>query len=178
MKVLFLAEAVTWSQVVRSVLLATHLDARRFEVTFASARFDPLLFGETTFRRERLRSLSPEVVESRTKQARRIYDAGTLTSYVDEELALFRRVRPDVVVSDLRWSTTISAPSAGIPLVTLVDGYWFRAAEAYPVPAHPLGDLFRPGDLRRGFDLVLPRILRFFAQPVNLLRARFALPTF
>ncbi|MEO8799427.1 MAG: hypothetical protein ABI551_16165, partial [Polyangiaceae bacterium] len=93
MKVLFLAEAVTWSQVVRLKMLADGLDPRRFDVTFASARFDPALFGATTFRRERVRSLSPETIEHRTRLAQRIYDQGTLASYVDEELALFRRIR-------------------------------------------------------------------------------------
>ncbi|MEO7112455.1 MAG: hypothetical protein ABI183_18570, partial [Polyangiaceae bacterium] len=61
-KVLFLAEAVTWSQVTRLLLLARALDANdsRFQVHFAASHFAPHLFGNATFERSHIHSLSPK----------------------------------------------------------------------------------------------------------------------
>jgi UDP:flavonoid glycosyltransferase YjiC (YdhE family) len=174
--VLFLAEAVTWSQVVRLVTLANGLDRRRYRVTFASATFDPRLFAGTDFARESIFSLSPAEIDARVRRGGRIYDRATLTRYVDEELRLFDRLQPDVVVSDLRWSTTISAPVASVPLATLIDAYWFRAPERFPIPDHPVVRWLGVERVSKGFAIGLPHVLRYFAKPVNQLRRAHGLP--
>ena len=48
-RILFVAEAVTLAQVVRLATLARGLDPARYEVHFASARFDELVFAGTAF---------------------------------------------------------------------------------------------------------------------------------
>jgi UDP:flavonoid glycosyltransferase YjiC (YdhE family) len=176
-KVLFLAEAVTWSQVTRLLLLARVLDANRsrFQVHFAASHFAPHLFGDVTFERSHIHSLSPKQVDSRLARGGRIYDRATLARYVDEERHLFDRVQPDVVVSDLRWSTCISAPLARIPLATLVDAYWFRPLAEFPIPDHPLVRLLGRERIKKGFDKGLAFMLRYFATPVNALREQYGL---
>jgi hypothetical protein len=57
--VLFVSEAVTLAQVVRLATLARVLDPARFEVHFAAAHFDELVFGGTTFTRHRIHSWRP-----------------------------------------------------------------------------------------------------------------------
>lgn len=177
--VLFLSEAVTWSQVVRLLTLANGLDRSRFEPVFAASSFDPVLFGSTKLRRERISSVTQRHVEQRVRYGLRIYDRRRLTEYVREELALFEKIRPDVVVGDLRWSTTVSAPVAGVPLVSLVDAYWFRPFVEYPVPDHPLIRwLGVSPHVQRGFGDVLPHVMRHFAAPVSDVRRAFGLPAF
>jgi len=48
-KILFIVEAATWSQVVRLSIFARGLDPRRYEVHFASARFDERLLSGHEF---------------------------------------------------------------------------------------------------------------------------------
>ncbi|MGZ3476385.1 MAG: glycosyltransferase [Polyangiales bacterium] len=169
-KILFLAEAVTWSQVVRLLVLARGLDPRKFEVHFASSRFDDRLFGRTGFRRWPIRSLTPETVDARVARGARIYDRSTLSRYVEEELRLFEAIDPDLVVSDLRWSTAISGPAFGVRVASLIDAYWFRALERYPIPDHPVVRLLGEELVGRGFAMGLPFVMRHFAGPVNALR--------
>jgi UDP:flavonoid glycosyltransferase YjiC (YdhE family) len=169
-KVLFLAEAVTWSQVVRLVTLARGLDPARHEVHFASAVFDDRLFGRSRFRRWPIHSLSAETVDARVSRGSRIYDRSTLARYVEEELRLFEAIDPDLVVSDLRWSTCVSGPAFGVPVATLIDAYWFRALDRYPIPDHPIVRLLGEEVVGRGFAMGLPFVMRHFASPVNALR--------
>src|SRR5438132_2651447 len=100
-RILFVSEAVTLAQVVRLATLARSLDPTRYEVHFAAARFDELVFGGAPFLRHPIFSLSPEVVEARVVGGRRIYGASTLARYVAEERALLTALRPALVVGDL-----------------------------------------------------------------------------
>ncbi len=175
-KVLFLSEAVTWSQVVRLVVLARSLDPARFEVSFAASKFDPRLFGDAPFARHTVRSLAQSEVDKRIARGGRIYDRKTLSLYVEDECRLFSEVRPDLVVSDLRWSTAISAPLCKVRLASLIDAYWFRSDQEFPIPDHPAVSLFGVAQVRRGFALGLPFVMRHFAAPVNALRRAHGLP--
>jgi UDP:flavonoid glycosyltransferase YjiC (YdhE family) len=176
--VLLLAEAVTWSQVVRLVALGRSLDRARFRVSFASARVDESLLADAPFERHEIRSLTPAEVDARIRRGGRIYDRATLARYVDDERRLFDRLRPDVVVSDLRWSTTISAPVAGVPLATLIDAYWFRGVARYPIPDHPVVRWLGVDRVGKGFAIGLPYVLKYFAGPVNALRVAHGLSPF
>lgn len=176
MKVLFLAEAVTWSQVVRLMVLARGL-GRGFDVHFASARFDEKLFEGTRFKRWPIWSLSPEKVEAAAAGGRRIYSTSTLARYVKDELRLIDAVKPDVIVSDLRWSTCISGPVSGVPVCTLIDAYWSRRAvrAAFPVPDHPIVRLLGVPMAEKYFPIALPKVFQHFVAPVNDLRRRYGL---
>jgi len=177
-KILFVAEAVTWSQVVRLVVLARGLDRRTHEVHFASARFDERLFAGTSFKRWPIHSLSPEKVDAAVASGRRIYEKPFLAKYVAEELRLYDAIQPDLVVSDLRWSTAISAPAFGVPCASLIDAYWSRRStrEKLPVPDHPIVRLLGVTLAEKYFPMALPKVLRHFVAPVNELRKEHGLP--
>ncbi len=177
-RILFVAEAVTLAQVVRLRVLAASLDPTLYEVHFASSVFAPLVFAGTNFTRWHIDSLSPEVVERAVARGSRIYSAATLSRYVDAELGLFDRVRPDFVVGDLRWSLAVSAPHAGIPLASLINAYWspFAERDGFPMPDHPVLRLLDEATAERYFPRALPWVFELFAQPLNTVRRRYGLP--
>ena len=177
-RILFVAEAVTLAQVVRLRVLASSLDPSAYDVHFASSTFDPLVFDGTELTRWRIDSLSPETVERAVARGSRIYSAATLASYVDAELSLFDRVRPDLVVGDLRWSLAVSAPHAGIPLASLINAYWspFAERDGFPMPDHPVLRLLDEATAERYFPRALPWVFELFAQPLNVVRRRYGLP--
>jgi UDP:flavonoid glycosyltransferase YjiC (YdhE family) len=177
-RILFMAEAVTLAQVVRLVTLARALDPARYEVHFASARFDELIFAGTPFVRHQIWSLSPALVDARVAAGRRLYGKRTLARYVAEDRALLREVRPDLVVGDLRLSLAISAPVERVPHAALINAYWSPHAEreGFPLPDHPIVKWLGVERAARSFHRALPFVFRHFARPVNALRRAAGLP--
>ncbi|HXI56155.1 MAG TPA: nucleotide disphospho-sugar-binding domain-containing protein [Polyangia bacterium] len=177
-RILFVAEAVSLAQVVRLVTLARALDPLRYEVHFASAQFDALIFAGTTFHRHTIHSLPAAVVEARVAAGRRPYSVRTLSRYVDEERALLQAVRPALVVGDLRLSLSISTAVQGVPYASLINAYWSGHAvrDGFPLPDHPIVRLLGVARAARYFPSALPWVFEYFARPVNTLRRRHGLP--
>ncbi|MES1165533.1 MAG: nucleotide disphospho-sugar-binding domain-containing protein [Verrucomicrobiota bacterium] len=178
--VLFVVEAVTLAQVVRLWTLAQALDPARYEIHFASARFDERIFGAggVPMRRWPIRSLAPELVDRAVASGKRIYEQETLAGYVAEERALLRAVRPAVVVGDLRLSLAISAPLEKVPQVALINAYWSPHAvrDGFPLPDHPIVRILGERIAARYFPVALPKVFAHFARPVNALRRQHGLP--
>ncbi len=178
--VLFIAEAVTLAQVVRLWTLAQALDPEGYEIHFASARFDPRVFdaGGVPLRRWPIRSLDPATVERAVASGKRIYEEATLADYVSQDRELIARVRPAVVVGDLRLSLAVSAPLERVPHIALINAYWSPHAvrDGFPLPDHPIVRLLGEKAAARYFPMALPKVFAHFARPVNALRRRHGLP--
>jgi UDP:flavonoid glycosyltransferase YjiC (YdhE family)/uncharacterized protein (DUF2141 family) len=173
-KILFFAESVTTAQVTRLVALARCLDPDRYEVHFASAVFDPMVFDGAPFVRHRVNSIGAERAARALRAGMRLYGVRTLSTYVDEDLALLGRLRPALVVGDFRLSLTISAPLTGVPHAALVNAYWspYRVHAPLPVPDHPIVRLLGETLSARYFPKAAPYAFAHFAAPVNVLRRR------
>jgi UDP:flavonoid glycosyltransferase YjiC (YdhE family) len=186
------------------MVLARGLDPRRYEVHFASARFDELLFHGTSFTCWPITSVSPEKQVAAAASGTRPYGEGALANYVSEELRLYEAIRPDLVVSDLRHSTAISAPAFGVPCASIINAYWSRRTtrdrfpmpdrvpcatlvdafwsrrttrERFPMPDLPLARLPGASMVEKYlYPIALPMVLRYFAAPQNKLRRKHGLP--
>lgn len=176
-RILFVAEAVTLAQVVRLVTLARALPAGQYELHFASARFDPVVFEGTQLRQHPLRSRSPEQVERAIAWGSRIYSRRVLGRYVEDDLRLIDRVQPDLIVGDLRWSLLVSAPLRRVPHAALVNAYWspWALREGFPLPDHPIVRLLGEQLAAQYFPRALPFVFRHFARPLDSLRKRHGL---
>jgi UDP:flavonoid glycosyltransferase YjiC (YdhE family)/uncharacterized protein (DUF2141 family) len=177
--ILFIAENVTLSQVVRLVTLARALDPGRYRVVFACADFDPLVFGgDDAFERRRISSLDPRAVHAALRSGRRLHDEKTLAAQIAEDLALFGELEPDLVVSDFRWSSCVSAPLYGVRHAALVNAYWspYAVRREFPVPDHPIVRVLGEQLAARYFPRALPLAFQYFAAPVNALRRAHGLP--
>jgi UDP:flavonoid glycosyltransferase YjiC (YdhE family) len=177
-RILFVAEALTLAQVVRLLVLARGVDRERYDVHFACRDFPELLFAGTDFERSPLYTIDKESGLERVEKGERIYDAPTLTRYVEGELELFGRVRPDLVVGDFRLSLSVSASLSKVPLLTLINAYWspYALREGFPVPDHPIVKLVGPERAARYLDRALPRAFAHFAAPLEHVRKKFGLP--
>jgi UDP:flavonoid glycosyltransferase YjiC (YdhE family) len=176
-KILFFSERVTLAQVVRLVSLARALDPSRYEVHFACSRFDDLCFRGTNFLQHEVFSLGEADVSRSIERGSRLYEERTLERYLEEELDLFALIRPDLVVGDLRWSLTISAPLSKVPHAALINAYFspFSTRAAIPMPDHPIVSLLGVRTAERYFPRAVPHVFEHFARPVNRLRRRFGL---
>ena len=165
------------AQIVRLVVLARSLDLARYEVHFACAGFEPMIFAGTSFAQHDVYSLPRATVEQASAKGEPIYDAAVLERYVEEEGALFAKVKPDAVVGDFRLSLSTSAALARIPFATLINAYWSPHAvrDSFPVPDHPMVRLVGETMAAKFFPMVMPKVFGAFAKPINTVRKRHGL---
>lgn len=176
-RLLFVAENITFAQVVRLVTLARALDPRRYEVHFACSEFPELVFAGTHFVQHPLETLGSEVAARALRAGRRLYDRATLLAYIEAETALLRQVQPELVVGDFRLSLSTSAQLCGVPSAVLINAYWspFARRSGFPVPDHPILRWLGEARTERYFPRAVPTVFAHFAAPINAARARHGL---
>jgi UDP:flavonoid glycosyltransferase YjiC (YdhE family) len=176
-KILFVAEAVTLAHVGRAIALAQALDPALFEVHFACAEGYDFCFTDCEFARWPIKSIPSQQFLAALAQGKPVYDAATLSGYVEEDLALLAQVRPDVVVGDFRLSLSVSARIAKVPYVALINAYWSpHVAQRYSVPNIPL-TRFLPISLATVlFRTVRPVAFAMHSRPLNGVRRKHSLP--
>jgi UDP:flavonoid glycosyltransferase YjiC (YdhE family) len=177
-RVLFVAEAVTLAHVARPVVLARSLDPAAYEVCLAvDPRYNKVL-GELPFTLRVIHSVSSEQFLAALARGTPLYDADTLCAYVEEDLALLREVRPDVVVGDCRLSLAVSARLAGVRYLAITNAYWSPyARQRFPLPELPMVRWFGVRLAGVLFRMALPLAFALHARPLNVTRRRYGLPS-
>lgn len=171
-RILFLCEThVARCLVLGEALLPNH------EVIFALAPESHHIVPPKDFRIEDLSSIPNAQVARAIRRGRPIYDEATLARYVDDDLRLIDKVRPDLVVGAFRLSLSVSARLRRIPSLAVTNAYWSPWYER-PPPLPALGwTKWAPVGLGEAmFALARQSILARHAEPLNRIRARHGLP--
>ena len=175
--ILLVAEAVTLSHFARIATLARTLDAASYRVVVATDPRYVSLDSTPISSLEPIESVSSRQFGQALARGKPLYDADTLSRYVEADLALIDRIKPDLVVGDFRLSLSVSAPLRQIPYAAVVNAYWSPYADiAYPIPDLPLTRLLGVGIAQRLFDLVRPLAFARHAEPLNQVRRKYGLP--
>lgn len=171
-RILFVSESITLAQVVRLATLARALDRDRYQVHFAASDFPGHV--DIPFQRWPLWGLSAARAQARLAAGKRIYSGRVLRRYLASDLAVIDRVRPDLIIGDLRWSLAVSAVVRKVPLASLINAYWSRFAlrDGFPLPDHPAVRWLGEKLAAKYFPRALPWVFRHFARPLNRLRER------
>ncbi|MDD5389579.1 MAG: glycosyltransferase [Gallionellaceae bacterium] len=176
--ILLVAEAVTLAHFARIATLARALDTDAYRVVVASDPRFSALDGDAPLTLQTISSIATQAFATALVKGKPVYSSETLTRYVEEDLALIDRVKPDLVIGDFRLSLAVSAPLRRVPYVSVVNGYWSPYADtAYPVPDLPVTRLLGVGIAQRVFDLVRPLAFASHAAPLNRVRRKFGLPS-
>ena len=175
--ILLVAEAVTLAHFARIATLAKALDPDLYEIVVAS---DPRYLAlerpfDCTF--HPIRSVPSAEFAQALARGKPLYSVETLTQYVEDDLALLDRIKPDLVVGDFRLSLAVSAPLRHIPYAAVVNAYWSPYADiAYPVPDLPMTRFLGVQLAQKLFDAVRPIAFALHARPLNRVRRKFGLP--
>lgn len=175
-KILFVAECVTLAHMARPFVLANTLKRANYEVIFAAdGRFDDL-FPAIPGKRETVFSISSKHFLEALAKGKPVYDRATLERYVEDDLTLFKRVKPDVVVGDFRLSLSISARIADIPYICISNIYWSPyIKQHYPVPELPMVSLLGVPVSQAIFNLIRPIAFMLHTIPLNAVRKNYGL---
>jgi len=176
-RLLFVPEAITLAQVVRLASLATALDRERYDVRFACGPFEDVALSGSNLDPIPLVTIDRRRALAKIDRGERLYETPVLERYVAEELELFDRVRPDLVIGDLRLSLAVSARLRRIPFATLINAYMspFAIRDSFPLPDHPIVSLLGVQRATRYWPKALPVAFTHFTAPLDELRKRHGL---
>ena len=176
--ILLVAEAVTLAHFARIVALAKALDATRYEVVVASDPRYAELEASLGCAFHPIQSIPSAQFAQALAQGKPLYDAKTLTQYVEDDLKLLDLIKPDLVIGDFRLSLAVSAPLRRIPYAAVVNAYWSPYADiAYPVPDLPMTRILGVSLAQQLFDWARPIAFALHARPLNQVRRRYGLPS-
>jgi UDP:flavonoid glycosyltransferase YjiC (YdhE family) len=174
--ILLVAEAVTLAHFARISTLARALDSAAYDVVVASDPRYLVLEEPFGYTFQPIRSISSAEFAQALTRGKPLYSIETLTGYVEDDLALLDRIKPDLVVGDFRLSLAVSAPLRKIPFATVVNAYWSPFADIiYPVPDLPMTRILGVNLAQNLFDIIRPVAFALHARPLNRLRQRFGL---
>lgn len=173
-RLLFVAEAVTLAQVVRLAALAERLDQERYDVHFACGDAEEVAFAGSHIEPIALYTIDRRTAEKKLERGQRLYETAVLERYIEEDLALFERVRPDLVIGDFRLSLAVSARVSGVPFATLVNAYMspFAVRDSFPIPDHPIVSLIGHARAARYWPRARAAAFAHFVAPLDEVRKR------
>lgn len=162
---------------VRPLALADSLDPDGYEIHFyAPPRFSaylrnkPFVVGE-------LASMPGEQFLANLAKGAPLFPAGVLRGYVEQEREIFARIRPDLVVGDMRLSLPVSARLDGVLHAVIVNAYWSPYTRRRSIlPSLPLTRVIPPRLLGPVFRLAEPLAYAAHVGPINRVRKEFGVP--
>jgi len=178
LRVLFFAEGATLAHVGRPILLAKGLDAALFDVTLCRPEGFSKLTDGLPFPVLDLECQDGMVFARKLERGSPLYDFPTLCRYVEADLNLINREKPDVIIGDFRLSLSVSARLRSIPYIAICDAYW--SPERRLRPALPVFRFTRYAPIsviEYLFCRIAPLAFRLHAMPMEQLRSKFNLPS-
>jgi len=172
-KILFFAEAVTLSHMARPAVLADLLDATEFEAVVARDPRYNSLFPTLQARQVDLLSIPGADFVAALAKGKPLYSELVLERYVEDDLGIIDREKPDIIIGDFRLSLSVSARLKKIPYVALSNAYWSPYARvSYTIPEHPLNRVLSVPAAELLFKLVRPIVFGLHTLPLNRVRKR------
>lgn len=176
-RILFFAEAVTLAHLARPLALASALDRDSYDITIACDNRHQTLLDQQPYNRVALHSIPSAKFLSALARGTPVYDLATLEQYVEEDLGLIDKIRPDIVVGDFRLSLSVSARLSKVAYAGISNAYWSPYANpAYICPALPFVSWTGPTLATMLFRLAQPLAFTLHSFPLNRLRKRHGLP--
>ena len=171
-RVLIMAEGVTLAHVVRPLSIARALQSRGYDVQFAVDRRHHAMLGDFAATAHALPGIEPSKFMASLARGAPVFELETLRQYVRDDLALFSKLSPDLVIGDFRLSLAVSARRASVPYVAISNAYWSAAFRPtrYPLPVLPFTSFMPIRAAEAVFRLAQPTAFKLHCKPMDRLR--------
>jgi MGT family glycosyltransferase len=172
-KVLVLCEGIWLAHTARPLAIARALRAAGWEVEFGASGKYAALPASEGFVVHPLTTMDPEMALAQVRSARIGYNRRLVEEYVEDELTLIRRLKPDLVLNDFRLTLAISGRLSGVPFVNILNAYMTNYYA--PVRRAP-HDLFVTKIIgKRATSALMPHVMLFatraYARPFSTVAA-------
>jgi UDP:flavonoid glycosyltransferase YjiC (YdhE family) len=144
--ILFIGEAVNLAHVIRPLVLAQSLDPQQYDIHFAcDARYQSLIGATPHIQYWPIRSIPSKTFLKAADRGGFALQRRDIESYVEEELRLFKKTLPSLIIGDLRQTLSISAELSHNIYAALTNVYLspYRVLEFNPVPELPKATLIK-----------------------------------
>jgi UDP:flavonoid glycosyltransferase YjiC (YdhE family) len=177
-RILFLAEGATMAHFVRPLALAQSLATSEYDICFyAPAAYARYLCG-TNFTTGTLETLPNEQFVENLAKGAPMYPLDTLRGYVRQDREIIQRIKPDLVVGDLRLSLPISARLEKTRFALIMNAYWSPYTKKRRIlPQIPLTAHIPPRFISPLYKLVAPIVSAIHVGQMNRVRREFNIPT-
>jgi len=178
MRILFLAEGATLAHFARPVALADSLVpyGEEYDIhLYAPTRFATHL-SQKTYHTGELKTAPEGDFLKNIARGKPMFSADVLRSYVQEDCRLIRRLRPDIVIGDMRLSLSISARLERVPFAVIMNAYWSPYAKPRSIiPELPLTRIISPRLLGPLYRSIEPVAFAIHVAQMNRLRKEFGI---
>src|SRR3989338_2020687 len=137
-KVLFMPNGIGLAHVGRLVSIAKELKRYKVEIMFGGGSEAIVLIRREGFRFHKISEFSREIYDEKIKNNNWfIYNRHNFLQFLKDELALYRKVKPDLIVYDTKPTVRVSSKISGIPAVSITNvdatGYYDYEKRALPL---------------------------------------------
>jgi UDP:flavonoid glycosyltransferase YjiC (YdhE family) len=183
MKVLAFVNAHSLAHVTRPLEIAKELRSRGHLVIFAGIGQYLFLTQESGFNYIESPYFNPEDMLKATVENRlwNLFPEKDLQLFIDFEIALIEKEKPDLILNDCRMTANTSAEFTKTPIVTIVNAHMTNQRE---IPFYVMNDWFSfaPEILKRGVDKIenimeLTLYHQLVLKGICKLRKKYGLPT-
>ena len=123
-RILIFAEAVTLAHVGRPLALARSLERLGHEVVFACSASASRWLEQESRAYQPIETMSAAIFRHRLARGVPLYDRAMLIRYVQQDIDIIERNRPDFVIGDFRLSLYISSRLCKLPYGAIANAYW------------------------------------------------------
>jgi len=168
-KVLVLCEGIWLAHTARPLAIARALRASGWEVEFGASGKYAALPASEGFVVHPLATMDPEMALAQVRSARIGYNRRLVEEYIEDELTLIGRLKPDLVLNDFRLPLAISGRLSNVPFVNILNAYLTNYYAPRRRAPHDLWLTKLIG--KRATTAIMPHIMRFvtnaYARPFN-----------
>jgi UDP:flavonoid glycosyltransferase YjiC (YdhE family) len=174
---LVIGDSMSLAHTARAMIVARRLESQGHRITFATGPAYLSLARREGFDPHEIYAVAPERAIEAIRKGSHIFDKQTLARYVESDLALIERVKPDLIVADFRLTLNISAELAKVPYWNILNGYMtrFYAAPQKPPQTFPAVRMLGHHVSSFFFPVIKGLTLRYYAWNFNRYRKRVGL---
>lgn len=175
-RILFMGEDVTRAHVTRPIVLAKALYPGKYDIFFGAGKNSQPLVESEGLKYENINTIPSSVFLERVNKGQQCWTTDELDSYVKDDMRLFEKLKPDLVVTDGRVSVPISADLSNIPSVFLLNANWSAyTTQSFPLPDLPIFSLLGHNMSRILFKIMKPLAQKAYARSYNAVRKSYGL---
>lgn len=171
-RILVIGDSMSLAHVGRALTLANRLRKEGAEIIFATGCYHLDLAKQEGFETHEIFCVPPKVAYEAICRGTHIFDKETLRRYINSDLSIIKKVKPDLIIGDMRLSLNISAELTGVEYWSILSGYLthYYSAPQKPPQTFPAVRLLGKNISNTIFPLMKAFTIRHFASSFRQIR--------